>query len=164
MERHEGRFSFIMAMYQRRMASSTFSMKQSLLRRQKALKQLLETANQLGEIPMPDVSTEDEWEKMDDAERERKEHELERATLARRKPDLEQELKEIADLIAQAQRVEDGGHEIKLRALKDQLTERGVFADRELRLLLSPNTKTRSTTSWRNCSHGALRLARFMGA
>jgi len=127
---------FIMAMYQRRMASSTYSLKQSLIRRQKGLKQLLESANQLGEIPMPEVPTEEEWEEMDDAEREMKERELERATLARRKPDLELELKEIAELIAQAQRVEDGGHEIKLRTLKDQLTERGVFADPNLRLLL----------------------------
>jgi superfamily II DNA or RNA helicase len=135
-ERRARAVGFIMAMYQRRMASSTHSLRQSLLRRQKALKQLLETANQLGEIPMPDVPTEDEWEEMDDAEREIRERELERATLARRKPDLEQELKEIAILIEQAQRVEDGGHEIKLRTLKEQLTERGVFADRELRLLL----------------------------
>lgn len=127
---------FIMAMYQRRMASSTHSLKQSLLRRQKGLKQLLETANQLGEIPMPDVPTEEEWEEMDDAEREAKERELERATLAKRKPDLELELKEIAELIAQAQQVEDGGHEIKLRRLKEQLTEQGFFADRNQRLLL----------------------------
>ncbi len=121
---------FIMAMYQRRMASSTHSLKQSLLRRQKALKHLLETASQLGDIPMPDIPTEEEWEEMDDAEREARERELERATLAKRKPDLEQELKEIAELIAQAQRVEDGDHEIKLSRLKSQMTEQGFFADR----------------------------------
>jgi SNF2 family DNA or RNA helicase len=127
---------FIMAMYQRRMASSTYSLKHSLLRRQKALKQLLETANQLGEVSAPEVPTEQEWEEMDDAEREAKERELERATLARRKGDLEIELKEIAKLIEQAQRVEDGGLEIKLRTLKDQLTERGIFTDPNLRLLI----------------------------
>lgn len=127
---------FIMAMYQRRMASSTHSLKQSLLRRQKALQHLLETASQLGDIPMPDIPTEEEWEEMDDAEREARERDLERATLARRKPDLEQELKEIAELIGQAQRVEDGDHEIKLSRLKSQLTEQGFFADRNQRLLL----------------------------
>jgi len=127
---------FIMAMYQRRMASSTHSLKQSLLRRQKALKHLLETASQLGDIPMPDLPTEEEWEEMDDAEREARERELERATLAKRKPDLEQELKEIAELITQAQRVGDGDHEIKLSRLKSQLTKEGFFADRNQRLLL----------------------------
>ena len=135
-ERRARAVGFIMAMYQRRMASSTHSLKQSLIRRQKGLKQLLETANQLGEIPMPDVPTQEEWEEMDDAEREARERELERATLAKRKPDLEAELKEIADLITQAQRVEDGGHELKLRRLKEQLTEQGIFADRNTRLLL----------------------------
>lgn len=127
---------FIMAMYQRRMASSTHALRQSLLRRQKALKQLLETANQLGDIPMPEIPSQEEWEEMDDAEREAKERELERATLARRKPDLEAELKEIAELIEHAQRVEDGGFEIKLSRLKAQLTEQGIFARPELRLLI----------------------------
>ena len=135
-ERRARAIGFIMAMYQRRMASSTHSLKQSLIRRQKGLKELLETANQLGEIPMPDIPSEEEWEEMDDAEREAKERQLERATLARRKSDLEQELKEIADLIAQAQHVEDGGHELKLRRLKEQLTEQGIFTDPNLRLLI----------------------------
>jgi len=135
-ERRARAVGFIMAMYQRRMASSTHSLKQSLIRRQKALKQLLETANQLGDIPMPDIPSEEEWDEMDDAEREARERELERATLARRKPDLEAELKEIAELIAHAQRVEDGGHEIKLSRLKAQLTEQGIFADPSLRLLI----------------------------
>ena len=135
-ERRARAVGFIMAMYQRRMASSTHSLKQSLIRRQKGLKQLLETANQLGDLPMPDIPSEEEWEEMDDAEREQKERELERATLARRKPELQDELKDIADLIVQAQRVEDEGHEIKLRRLKDQLTEQGIFKDPNLRLLL----------------------------
>jgi hypothetical protein len=127
---------FIMAMYQRRMASSTHSLKQSLLRREKALTQLLETAAQLGDLPMPEIPTTDEWEEMDDAERELKERELERATLSRRKPDLEAELKDIAKLIAKATLVEEGAHEIKLRRLKDQLTEKGFFADPSQRLLV----------------------------
>jgi superfamily II DNA or RNA helicase len=135
-ERRARAVGFIMAMYQRRMASSTHSLKQSLIRRQKALKQLLETANQLGDIPMPDIPSQEEWDEMDDAEREARERELERATLARRKPDLEAELKEIAELIDHAQRVEDGGHEIKLSRLKAQLTEQGIFADPSLRLLI----------------------------
>jgi hypothetical protein len=61
-----------MAMYQRRMASSTHALKESLLRRQKNLKQLLEAANQLSDLPIPEVPTPEEWEEMDDAEREAK--------------------------------------------------------------------------------------------
>lgn len=127
---------FIMAMYQRRMASSTYALRQSLIRRHKSLCQLLEQANRLGEVPIPELPTEQEWEEMDDAEREAKERELERATLARRRGDLELETKELAVLIDKAQRVEDSGQEIKLRRLKEQLTERGVFADASTRLLM----------------------------
>jgi DNA or RNA helicases of superfamily II len=127
---------FIMAMYQRRMASSTHALKESLLRRQRALNELLESVTQLGDLPMPEIPSHDEWEEMDDAEREAKERELEKATLSRRKPELEEELKEIAKLITQAQAVEDGGHEIKLRRLKDQLTEKGFFVDPTQRLLI----------------------------
>jgi hypothetical protein len=125
-----------MAMYQRRMASSTHALKESLLRRQRALNELLESVTQLGDLPMPEIPSHDEWEEMDDAEREAKERELEKATLSRRKPELEEELKEIAKLITQAQAVEDGGHEIKLRRLKDQLTEKGFFVDPTQRLLI----------------------------
>src|SRR5205823_6012131 len=102
-ERRARAVGFIMAMYQRRMASSTHALKESLLRRQKALKHLLEIAAQLGDLPLPEIPSQDEWEEMDDAERESKERELEKATLSRRKPELEAELKEIAKLIEQAQ-------------------------------------------------------------
>jgi superfamily II DNA or RNA helicase len=135
-ERRGRAVGFIMAMYQRRMASSTHALKESLLRRQKNLKQLLETASQLSDLPIPEIPTPEEWEEMDDAEREAKEREMERATLSKRKPDLEFELKEIAKLIDYAQKVEEGGHEIKLRRLKDQLTEQGIFADPNQRLLI----------------------------
>jgi superfamily II DNA or RNA helicase/predicted GIY-YIG superfamily endonuclease len=118
---------FIMAMYQRRMASSVHSLLRSLLRREKNLKSLLETATRLGDLPMPDVPSEEDWEEMDDAEREAREKELERATLARRKPDLEAELVELHALIEQAQKVEAGGNELKLRRLREQMTESGFF-------------------------------------
>ncbi len=127
---------FLMAMYQRRMASSTHALKESLLRRQKNLKLLLERANELGDLPMPDLPSDDDWEEMDDAERESREREMERATLARRRPELIDELKDIAALIEHAQRVEDGSHEIKLRTLKEQMTEQGFFANPNQRLLI----------------------------
>ncbi len=127
---------FIMAMYQRRMASSTYSLEQSLLRRQKALKDLLQSAHNLGDITMPDIPSSEEWDEMDDADRESKEREIEKATLAKRKPDLEAELKDLADLIAKVQKVEASGLEIKLRRLKDQITDQGFFSNPNQRLLI----------------------------
>jgi SNF2 family DNA or RNA helicase len=135
-DRRARAIGFLMAMYQRRMASSTFALKESLRRRQKKLKDLLERAIELGDIEIPDIPPEEEWEEMDAAEREAFEERLEQVSLARRKPELEAEIKEIEVLIGLAQKVEDLGHEVKLRKLKEQLTEQGIFADKNLRLLL----------------------------
>jgi superfamily II DNA or RNA helicase len=157
---------FIMAMYQRRMASSTHSLIESLLRRQRALTSLLESATHLGELPEPDIPTPEEWEEMDDAERETRERDLERATLARRRPELEAELKDLAALLEQARMVEEGGHEIKLRRLKEQLTEQGIFADPNQRLLIFTEykdtldylvSKLRQWNLTVGCIHGSMK-------
>ncbi len=157
---------FIMAMYQRRMASSVHSLLQSLTRREKNLKGLLETATKLGDISVPDVPTEDDWEEMDDAEREMRERELEKATLARRKPDLESELMELKVLIGQAQKVEDGGNEMKLRRLRAQMTESGFFSDPNQRLLIFTEYKDtldyliKNLRDWKltvGCIHGGMK-------
>ncbi|MBW1947077.1 MAG: DUF3883 domain-containing protein [Deltaproteobacteria bacterium] len=135
-DRRARAIGFLMAMYQRRMASSTFALRESLRRRQKKLKDQFQKAKELGEIEIPDIPPEEEWEEMDAAEREAFEERVEQVSLARRKPELEAEIKEIEVLIGLAQKVEDRGQEVKLRTLKEQLTEQGIFADRNLRLLL----------------------------
>jgi len=163
-DRRSRAVGFIMAMYQRRMASSIYALRQSLERRQKKLRELLETANRLGEIPMPEVPTEDEWEEMDDAERERRERELEMATLARRKPELESELQELAVVITQARRVEDSGNEMKLSRLKDQLTNQGIFADPEQRLLIFTEYKDTLTYLVDNLRNWGLTVGQIHGS
>jgi superfamily II DNA or RNA helicase len=125
---------FLMAMYQRRMASSTYALKESLRRRYKKLKEQLEVARQTEETPIPELPPEEEWEEMEAAAREELEQKLEQVTLARRRPELEAELKEIEALVALAERVE--GKEVKLASLRRQLTEQGIFSDRSLRLLI----------------------------
>jgi superfamily II DNA or RNA helicase len=135
-DRRARAIGFLMALYQRRMASSTFALKESLRRRQKKLRDLLEKTKELGDLEIPDIPAEEEWEEMDAAERESFEERLEQVSLARRKPELEAEIKEIEVLIGLAQKVEDLGHEVKLRTLREQLTQQGIFADRNLRLLL----------------------------
>ncbi len=127
---------FLMAMYQRRMASSTHSLKESLRRRHKKLKEQLEKAIAFDDLPVPDIPPEEEWEEMDAAEREDIEEKLEQVTLARRRPELEAELQEIEVLITMAQAVEDSLHEVKLKTLRQHITEQGIFADRSLRLLI----------------------------
>jgi superfamily II DNA or RNA helicase len=127
---------FLMAMYQRRMASSSFALKESLRRRQKKLKDLLEKAQKYEDLPIPEIPPEEDWEEMDAATRDELEQKLEQITLARRRPELEAEIKEIEVLIGLAQQVEDRGQEVKLRTLREQLTQQGIFQDRNLRLLL----------------------------
>jgi SNF2 family DNA or RNA helicase len=125
---------FLMAMYQRRMASSIYALKESLRRRHKKLKEQLDTGLSLNEAPLPDLPADEDWEEMDDATRESIELKLEQVTIARRKSDLDAELKEIEKLLELAERV--SGSEVKLNTLKRQLTEQGVLADGSKRLLL----------------------------
>jgi superfamily II DNA or RNA helicase len=127
---------FLMAMYQRRMASSTYSLKESLKRRHKKLKDELESGKPLAETPSPVIPEPESWDEMEDAERERLEHEVEGVTLALRREDLRTELAELNDLIAAAERVETSGEQAKLLALKKQLTEQGILSDHSRRLLL----------------------------
>ena len=125
---------FLMAMYQRRMASSIFALKESLRRRQKKLKEQLESADALTEAPLPDLPAEEDWEEMDAHTREEIELKLERVTISRRKSDLVAEIKEIERLLELAEHV--SGQEIKLRTLRAQLTEQGVFSNQNIRLLI----------------------------
>jgi len=135
-DRRARAIGFLMAMYQRRMASSTHSLKESLRRRHKKLKELLEKALAYEDMPIPEIPPEEEWEEMDAADREDLEQKLEQVTMARRRPDLEAELKEIEVLIGLAQGVEDSVHEVKLKTLRENITEQGIFANRSLRLLI----------------------------
>lgn len=106
-DRRARAIGFLMAMYQRRMASSTYSLKESLRRRHKKLKELLEKALAFEDMPIPEIPPEEEWEEMDAADREDLEQKLEQVTMARRLPDLEAELSEIEILIGLAQGVKD---------------------------------------------------------
>lgn len=121
---------FLMAMYQRRMASSTYSLKESLKRRHKKLKDELESGKPLAEAPTPEIPDPEDWDELDAAEREKLEHGVEGVTLALRREDLRTELAELDDLIAAAERVENSGEQAKLLALKRQLTEQGILRGR----------------------------------
>ena len=127
---------FLMAMYQRRMASSIYALIESLSRRRKKLLSQLDLIDQLGEVPIPELPSDDELEEMDAETREELERQMEQATLARRRPDLEEELDQIESLIKLAEGVEGKGEQVKLTNLRKQLTERGIFGDGSLRLLI----------------------------
>ena len=74
---------FLMALYQRRLASSTRAMRRSLASRADRLERALDQAQDLVRAAPPDLPDSDELDEMDDSDRERLERLLDAVTLAR---------------------------------------------------------------------------------
>src|ERR1700732_2379720 len=73
---------FLMALYQRRLASSTYALRRSLENRARRLTEGLKNAQELARIAPPDLPDPSEIEEMEEGERERLETMLEAITLA----------------------------------------------------------------------------------
>jgi len=127
---------FLMSLYQRRLASSTFAMRRSLENRARRLADGLKRAQELTKQAPPDIPTPEELEEMEEIERERLEEILEAITLAGNADEVREEIEELNRLAAMAQGVETCGAEAKLSRLKDLLHHEGFFDHPEQRLLL----------------------------
>ena len=127
---------FLMSLYQRRLASSTFAMRRSLENRARRLEEGLKRAQDLARQAPPDLPDPEELEEMEEGERERLEQLIEAITLAGSAEQVRQETQELRRLALQAQAVEDSGAEAKLSQLEDLLQREGFFEDPEQRLLL----------------------------
>jgi superfamily II DNA or RNA helicase len=127
---------FLMALYQRRLASSTRALRKSLENRAGRLEHLLKNAQELASQAPVELPDPDELEEMEDAERERLERILEAVTLAQNAHDARLEIQRLRELAAQAARVEEGGVEAKLARLRELLQEEGFFDHPEQRLLI----------------------------
>lgn len=127
---------FLMAMYQRRLASSTYAVRRSLERRAGRLEEALQRAQELATLYPTRLPSPEDLEEMDDAERERIEEMLEGATLAQNVEEAREEIAELARLAAQAKRAEESGSEAKLSRLKTLLVEEGFFENVSERLLI----------------------------
>ena len=127
---------FLMSMYQRRLASSTFAMGRSLENRAKRLEDGLKQAQDLAQTAPPDLPDLDDLEEMEDAERERLERMLEAVTLAGNAGEVRREISELRELAEQAKSVEGAGSEAKLNRLRELLQERGFFDEPDKRLLI----------------------------
>ena len=127
---------FLMALYQRRLASSTHAMRRSLENRARRLEEGLANAQELLRQPAPDVPDAVEAEEMDEADRERLERRLEAISLAQNADQIRDEIRELHDLAKEAQTVEASGTEAKLSKLKTLLQDEGFFGDPGKRLLL----------------------------
>ena len=130
---------FLMSMYQRRLASSTYAMRRSLENRARRLEDGLKQAQDLARAAPPDLPDwEDleEMEEMEDAERERLERMLEAVTLAGNADEVRQEIADLKELAGEAKAVEDSSSEAKLNRLRGILREQGFFDEPDQRLLI----------------------------
>ena len=126
---------FLMALYQRRLASSTRSMRRSLENRANRLDKGLKQAQALIRTAPPDLPDWEEIEEMEEGEREQLERMLEAVTLAGNADMVRQEIAELHELAKEAEGVEQSGTEAKLSKLKGLLASEGFF-DHPDRLLL----------------------------
>jgi len=127
---------FLMSLYQRRLASSTYAMRRSLENRARRLEEGLKRAQDLARQAPPDLPDPEELEEMEESERDRLEALLEAITLAGSADLVRQEIQELRRLAVQAQAVEDAGTEAKLTKLKELLQKEGFFDNMDQRLLL----------------------------
>jgi superfamily II DNA or RNA helicase len=127
---------FLMPLYQRRLASSTYAMRHSLENRARRLAEGLKRAQELARQAPPDLPDPEEIEEMEESEHERLEALLEAITLAGSAEQVREEAQELRCLAAQAQTVEDAGTEGKLSKLKGLLQKEGFFDHPDQRLLL----------------------------
>lgn len=127
---------FLMSLYQRRLASSTFAMRHSLENRARRLEEGLRHAQDLVRQAPPELPDPEELEEMEEGERERIEQMLEAVTLASNADQVRHEVQELHRLAEEARAVEESGTEAKLSKLKALLRREGFFDHPEQRLLL----------------------------
>ena len=127
---------FLMALYQRRLASSTRALRRSLQNRAKRLEEGLKRAHSLAQSAPPDLPDPEELEELEDAERQRLEELLEAITLAGNAEQVREEIAELRQLADSAKAVEETGGEAKLDRLKGILQNEGFFDRPDQRLLL----------------------------
>ena len=127
---------FLMALYQRRLASSTRAMRCSLENRANRLNKGLKQAQELARTAPPTLPDWEELDEMEEGERERLERMLEAVTLAGNADMVREEIEELRELAKVAEGVEQSGVEAKLGKLKALLKSEGFYDHPDRRLLL----------------------------
>jgi superfamily II DNA or RNA helicase len=127
---------FLMALYQRRLASSTYALRHSLANRAKRLELILKQAEELIRLSPVDIPTAEEMEELEELEQAKLEELLQAITLTTNADQVHEEIEELKQLAAQAQVVEDSGMEEKLSRLKELMQKEGFFDDSDKRLLI----------------------------
>jgi superfamily II DNA or RNA helicase len=127
---------FLMALYQRRLASSTRALRQSLENRARRLEDGLKRATEIAQTAPPDLPDPEELDEMEEGDRDRLERMLEAISLAANADQVREEVAELRLLAIDAKRVEDADAEAKLSRLKGLMHSEGFFERPEQRLLM----------------------------
>jgi hypothetical protein len=125
-----------MTLYQRRLASSTRALRQSLDNRAKRLGDGIKKIEDITRQVVPDFVDPEELDEMEESDRERLERELEGVTLPGAPEQVREEISDLKRLAAQAKSVEDAGLEANLSRLKEILRQEGFFDQPDKRLLV----------------------------
>ena len=126
---------FLMSLYQRRLASSAYAMRRSLENRAKRLEDGLAQAQQIASTAPPDIDW-DDFDELEDSERERMESLLDAITLASNADEVCKEVSELRGLAIKCESVADSGMETKVEELEEILRSEGFFEDSGRRLLI----------------------------
>ncbi len=126
---------FTMAMLQRRFASSIYAVRRTLQRMKEKREKILEDPAKFRQDQIA-KKLPDDFDDLPDEEQQEILAELEEAVASFDPNDLRLEIAELNKLIRDAKVLESHEAEVKVRRLKELLTERGVFADPKMKLLL----------------------------
>ncbi len=127
---------FLMSLYQRRLASSAYSLRHSMESRARRLAENLKRAQEMARYAPMDIPDPEEFEEMEEDERERFEDYLEAVSLTENADAIQEEIAELKELAERAKRIEDNHQEAKLSRLKTLLEEQGFYSDPKQRLLI----------------------------
>lgn len=128
---------FTMAMLQRRFASSVYACRKSLERmRERRLKALEDPQKYLREQQRKAWDLPEDMEDWADEDREAFERELEEVVLRFDPAALQREVRRLGELIERARALEAREVETKLRRLRELVTDRGLFGDPGMKLLV----------------------------
>ncbi|MET4236339.1 superfamily II DNA or RNA helicase [Bradyrhizobium sp. LA6.10] len=126
---------FTMAMLQRRFASSIYAVRRSLERMKDKRERILEDPAKHRQEQIA-KKLPDDFDDLPEEEQQELIAEAEDQVVSYNPADLREEISELGALIRQAKILEEREAEVKVRRLKALLTERGVFEDQNMKLLI----------------------------
>jgi SNF2 family DNA or RNA helicase len=126
---------FTMAMLQRRFASSIYAVRRTLQRMKEKRERILEDPAKFRQEQIT-KRLPDDFDELPDEEQQEILADLEEAVASFDPNDLRLEIAELEKLIRDAKVLEVQEAEVKVRRLKELLTDQGVFADQTMKLLL----------------------------